>query len=195
MSELLSLQTLLVVCIGIGLSAACGFRVFLPPLVLGIAQRMDVPLTDLAPEWLGSVPALIVLGAAGLFEIGAFYIPWLDNVLDTIASPAAVLAGVLLTAGLLDDLDPMWRWFIAITAGGGAAGITQSATVITRGLSTATTGGLANFLLATFEWVAAILLAVVAVLLAPLAVLLFIAVVVWLFRALARRRQQKLAPA
>lgn len=195
MGDLFSLETAMLLCVGIGLSSAAGFRVFLPPLALGIAQRLGLPLTDAAPAWLGGWPALVGLGAASVIEVGAYYVPWLDNLLDTIASPAAVVAGVLLSAAMLTEIDPVWQWSFAVIAGGGAAGVTQGATVVTRGLSTATTGGLANFLLATFEWVASLLFAILALLLAPLAVALFVLVVVWFVRALGRRRARRVAGA
>src|SRR5262245_37849782 len=104
------METFLSVAIGIGLSAACGFRVFVPLLVLSIASLSGhLPL---APgfEWVGTTPALIGLSVATVLEILAYYIPWLDHALDTIASPAAVLAGTLATASLVTNMDPFWKW-------------------------------------------------------------------------------------
>lgn len=191
MDDVLTLETGLLLCLGIGLAAASGFRVFIPPLALGIAQRADVPLVNEAPSWMSSWPALIVFGAAALFEIGAYYIPWLDNLLDTIASPAAVIAGVLLTAAVLGEVDPVWQWSLAIIAGGSAAGVTQTATVFTRAVSTGTTGGCANFLVATMELFGAVLFVVLTFLLAPLALALFVGAVVWLAIAWKRRSRRK----
>jgi hypothetical protein len=190
-ADLLTLETAMALCLGIGLSAACGFRVFVPPLALGIAVRLEAPLSGAAPEWIGSMPALVLLGVAVLVELGAYYVPWIDNLLDTIASPAAVVAGILLTAGLLSELDPVWRWSLALIAGGGAAGITQGATVITRGLSSATTGGIGNPVVSTVENLGAVAMSLLAIVIAPLAVLLFVAVVVWFVRVRRRRRAQK----
>jgi hypothetical protein len=188
MDELISPHTLMALCLGIGLSAAAGFRVFVPPLVLGIAQRMGAPLTESVPDWVGSWPALIVFGSASLIEIGAYYVPWLDNALDTIATPLAVIAGVLMTGLVLDDLPPLYGWTLAVIAGGTAAGVTQAATVMTRAISTGTTGGLANFLVSTAEALLAVTFAVLAVLIAPLVLVALALSVIWLVRALRRRR-------
>ena len=178
----------------LGSRASCGFRVFVPPLVLAIAQRLDVPVTDSAPEWLGSWPALIVLGTAATVELFAYYIPWLDNALDSVASPAAVLAGILVTAGVVGEMHPAARWGLAIVGGGGAAGVAQAATVFTRALSSATTGGLANFLVSTLELISAVVMSIMTLLLAPLALLFLVVLIVWLVRVLARWRARRRAP-
>lgn len=174
------METFLSVLIGVGLAAAAGFRVFIPLLGVGLAARFDVlPLAD-SFEWMGSTPALITLAAATLLEIGAYYIPWIDNLLDTVATPAAVVAGVVLTAAVITDLDPMLRWTLAIVAGGGTASIFQGITAGTRGISTATTGGLANPLVSTGEAVLSGVLSLLAVLVpvvAAVAVVLLLALV------------------
>jgi hypothetical protein len=36
--------------------------------------------------WLGSDAALVAFATALVVEIGAYYVPWLDNALDTIAT-------------------------------------------------------------------------------------------------------------
>src|SRR3954468_14384011 len=112
------MPTLVAICAGVALAAACGFRVFLPLLFMAIAAR--IKLVPLSPHfaWLGSNTALILLGVATVVEIGAYYIPWLDHALDVIASPTAVGAGVLAVAALLPTDDPAIRWALAIVAGG-----------------------------------------------------------------------------
>ena len=80
------METLIGVFIGIALSAACGFRVFVPLFVLGIAGRVGhVPLAG-DFHWITSTVALIALGTATVVEIVAYYVPWLDHALDTIAT-------------------------------------------------------------------------------------------------------------
>jgi len=145
------METILSLLIGMGLSAACGFRVFVPLLVVSLASRSGH--LDLASgfEWMGSDAALIAFAAATVLEIAAYYIPWVDNLLDTVASPAAVVAGTLVTASLVSDMSPFLKWSLAIIAGGGIAGLVQGTTVVTRGASSAGTGGLANPILATAE--------------------------------------------
>jgi hypothetical protein len=146
-------STLLAICLGIGLSAACGFRVFVPLLAMSLAARGDTPMIDLASgfEWISSTPALFAFATATALEIGAYYIPWLDNLLDSIASPAAVVAGTISTAALITDMDPLFAWSVAIIAGGGTAAAVQGLTVIARAASTVATGGLGNPLVSSAE--------------------------------------------
>jgi hypothetical protein len=137
--------------IGIGLSAACGFRIILPFLVLSIVAINHV--IALAPEfqWIATRPALIAFATAALLEIAAYYVPWLDNLLDTVATPLAVAAGTLATAAVVSDIPPLLKWSVALLAGGGMAGIVQTGTVLLRGMSTVSTGGAGNFAIATAE--------------------------------------------
>src|SRR5438105_11528773 len=134
------MQTVLSLCAGIGLSAACGFRVFVPLLIMSVASASG-HLT-LAPgfEWIGSSPTLITFSVATALEIGGYYIPWLDHLLDTMATPAAIVAGTIITAAVVTNMSPMLKWTLAVIAGGGAAGLVQGTTVLARGLSTASTG-------------------------------------------------------
>src|SRR2546423_1350380 len=129
------METLLSLLIGIGLSAACGFRVFVPLLILSIASLTGHVTLASSFAWLGSYPALIAFAVATCLEIAAYYVPWIDNLLDSIATPAAVVAGTIITASLVAHLDPFLRWTLAVIAGGGVAGLVQGATVLTRGAS------------------------------------------------------------
>jgi len=168
----LVMQTILGLMIGIGLSAACGFRVFTPMLVLSIAVKAGhVELAE-GFSWIGEWPALISFAVATLVEIAGYYVPWVDNLLDTIATPAAVIAGTVVTASCVSGMSPWFQWSMAIIAGGGIAGTVQTGTVLVRGASTATTGGLANFVVSTVEFVCALFAALLAVLIPVIAVLL-----------------------
>ena len=139
------------VALGIGLAAATGFRLFLPLLVLsGAAYTGHVSLNE-GFAWLGTPAALIMLGTAAVVEIAAFYIPGVDNLLDTVATPGAVIAGTIVSAAVMTDLPPMVKWTAAIIAGGGVAGITQGLTAMLRAKSTVFTGGLGNSAVATAE--------------------------------------------
>jgi hypothetical protein len=124
---------------------------------------------------MAGAPGLIALGVATVVEIGAYYIPWLDHVLDVIATPAAVIAGMVMTASVVTGLDPMLKWTLALIAGGGIAGTVQALTVGTRKLSLLTTGGLANPVVATGELFGSVVLTVLAIAL-PLAAF---AVIAW----------------
>jgi hypothetical protein len=180
-------QALLSIAIGIGLAAATGMRVFVPLLVLGVTARMEWLPLSAGFQWLSSWPAIIAFAVAAVFEVGAYYIPVVDNFLDLIAGPLAVLAGVVTTAAVVTDLPPMVRWSVAIFAGGGTAGVVQTLMSVVRLKSTALTAGFGNFIVATFELVASFAASLVAIL-APVIALLVLFVILGVFLALTRNR-------
>ena len=187
-------QALIAFSIGIGLAAACGFRIFLPPLILSLAARFEWVEIGADMLWLGDTWVTLILAAATLVEIGAYYIPWLDNLLDTIATPAAVVAGSSVMAASLDGMHPALQWSLAIIAGGGASGTMQVGTVATRALSTATTGGLANPLVSTGEAGACLACSLLAVFLPVLALVVvtgMLGLAVMLFVRWRRRRRER----
>jgi len=171
------MESLLALVVGIGLAASCGFRVFAPLLVASAATHAGYLDVAHGFDWLGTWTALIAFAVAAAVEIGAFYIPWLDNLLDTIASPAAVIAGVVLFAAVAIDIDPFLKWSLAIIAGGGSAAIVQGGTVLTRAASTGTTAGLANFMVSTLETVAGFLFSLMSIAVPVLTLILLIALV------------------
>jgi hypothetical protein len=180
------------VLIGIGLSAACGFRVFVPFLALSIANQLG--LLSLSPgfEWIGSDAATAAFAVATVLEISGYFIPWLDHLLDTVATPAAVLAGVLATASLLGDFSPFARWSLAIIAGGGVAGMVQASTVALRGLSFTATGGLANPAFSLLETLGAAGLSLFAILIPIVALALVVALILFvLSRALRKKTRME----
>jgi hypothetical protein len=192
------IETALSIALGVALAAAVGFRIFLPLLVASIAAYTGhLQLSD-SFAWLGTVPAVTMLGAATSAEIVAYYVPAVDNLLDAIATPAALIAGTLVSAAVMTDVPPLIKWSTAIIAGGGAAGITQGITTFLRAKSTLFTGGLGNPVLATGEWVGAILvslLALTAPFIALAAVVLLCAWAVRRVRKMLKRRQTALEPA
>src|SRR6266404_3447521 len=165
--EDLFMETVLSLLVGIGLSAACGFRVFVPLLIVSISAMSGHLVLAPGFEWLGSLPALIAFSVATCLEIAGYYVPWVDHLLDTIATPAAIVAGTLITASMVTDMSPFLRWTLAAIAGGGAAGVVQGTTVLTRGASFITTGGLGNPIFATIELGGAVFTSVLAIV-APL---------------------------
>ena len=170
------METFSSILLGIGLSAATGFRIFIPFLVASIASLLGyLPLSS-GFEWIGTYPALIAFGAATLFEILAFYIPWFDNILDTIATPAAFIAGGVLMVAVLSGIPPLYKWALVIIAGSGAAGIVQTGTALTRFTSSTTTGGIANPVVSTGEAGLSFLISVLAILvpIAAFFILLFL---------------------
>lgn len=155
---------------GIALSAAAGFRIFVPVLLAATAAKFE--LIQLSDDflWLASWPALLVLGVATLTEVLAYYLPAVDHALDVIGAPAAVLAGTLLTASLVIGIDEWLRWPLAIIAGGGAAGTLHAGKSLARGFTTLTTAGLLNPVLATSELLASLATAALALII-PVAVI------------------------
>ena len=167
--------------LGLGLAAASGFRVFIPPFLYGLFLRLDmvpisIPMTGIS-EWMASDIGLIILGVAMIVEILGYYVPWIDNLLDTIASPAAIIAGVMMMSSTLSDTHPALQWGASIIAGGGVSGTIQIGTVATRAVSTATTGGLGNPIVSTIEAGACIVCTILAILLPIIALLLVILLV------------------
>ena len=178
------MEIFLSICVGIGLSAACGFRVFVPLLGISVAAVAGHLKLAAGFEWIGTWPALACFLTATVAEVAAYYVPWIDNLLDTIATPAAVVAGTIATASVVTDMSPLLRWSLAIIAGGGVAALVQTGTVTLRGASTATTGGLANFAVSTGELALSTTMTVVAFMLPILAagcVLVLVAVAVRVF--------------
>jgi hypothetical protein len=171
---------------GLGLAAACGFRVFAPLLVVSMATRGEYLTLGENFEWIAGTPALVVLGVATLVEILAYYIPWLDNLLDTVATPAAVVAGAVLAASVVTGFEPWLKWTLAAIAGGGLAGSVHLATAGVRGVSTVMTAGLGNMVVSSIELVGAVGLSVLSIFL-PLLALVVIALTLVFVARRARR--------
>ena len=178
------------IVLGIALAAATGFRVFLPMLIVSGAAYAGHLQLDSSFAWLGTPSALTVLSVAAVAEVLAYYLPVIDNLLDTLATPAALIAGTIVSAAVMTDVPPMVKWTAAVVAGGGIAGLTQGLTGILRAHSTVLTGGLGNPVIATAELGGAILISFLA-LVAPAAavalVILFLLVAIRLLRRLFRK--------
>lgn len=183
------METMIAVSVGLGLAAAAGMRVFLPLFVLGLAGSSGV--VPLAPgwEWVASSAALLGLGTAMALEIAAYYVPWVDQALDVVATPAAVIAGMIATASVLVDVPPLLKWAVVIVGGGGVAGLTQGMSVLTRLKSTTLTGGMANPVVSTVEWLGALVVAAMAVLLPFIGLALSVLLLVYLVRRARRLRR------
>ncbi len=168
--------TLLSVLVGIGLSAACGFRVFVPPLVMSIAAISGHLTLGSGFEWIGTYPALVAFAVATVLEVIGYYIPWVDHLLDLIASPAAVVAGIIVAASTVTGMSPFLRWSLAIIAGGGVAGTVQALTGLTRVASTATTAGRGNPLVAPAEAMGSVAISVLAIVIPAVAAAAVVAI-------------------
>lgn len=189
------MEHLVPLCLGLGLAASCGFRIFVPMLGLSIAALTGHLELASGFEWIGTTPALVCFSVATIAEIAAFYVPWVDNALDTIAVPASVVAGSLLTASVVSEMSPLMKWTVAIIAGGGLAGLIQSGTMLIRGGSTVSTGGSGNFIVATLELIGALIGTVLAIL-TPILATIFVVILAGyvLFRFLNRPAKSLVEP-
>ena len=172
-------ETIISIIIGIGLAASVGFRIFVPLFALSLASFYGVIPLNETWEWIGSSTAILILGIATIVEILAYFIPWLDNLLDTIAIPLAAVAGTAVMVATVSNLDPTITWALAIIAGGGTATAIKGSTSTTRLASTATTAGIANPVISTVETGTSIVMAIFAIFLPILAIFLVI-IILWL---------------
>ncbi len=170
-------ESLVSIGVGLALAAAAGFRVFVPLLALSLAAQGGWVQLSPSFAWLATTSASVALATAMILEIAAYYVPFFDNVLDTLAAPVAVLAGIVASASLLTDLPPWLQYSIAIIGAGGTAGVVHASTSLLRLKSSAVTAGFGNPIIATLELMGSILIAVLA-LLAPVFALALAAVLV-----------------
>lgn len=176
------METIISVCLGIGLAASVGFRVFLPLFALSLASYFNVWQLNDSWLWIGSLTAIITLGIATLVEILAYYIPVVDNFLDAIAVPLAIIAGTLVMVSTMSDLNPITTWALAIIAGGGTAATIKSATGASRITSTVSTAGFGNPIVSTIETSASMLMTVFAIFLPIIAFVLVVFVLFAIFK-------------
>ena len=177
------------IALGVVLAAATGFRVFLPMLIVSGAAYTGHLSLDNSFAWLGTPFALTMLGAAALVEVLAYYVPGVDNLLDALATPAAFVAGTIVSAAVMTDLPPMVKWMAAVIAGGGTASFTQGVTAMLRAKSSILTGGFGNPVIATGELGGSVLLSLLA-LPAPLAAFAVVILLMWLAFRLIRQLGQ-----
>lgn len=181
----MNLETIVSICLGIGLASATGFRVFLPVFALSLASYFNIIPINESWAWIGGIPALVSFGAAMIFEIFGYYIPFIDNLLDTIATPLAAIAGFVVMASTLVDINPTLTTILAIIAGGGTASAMQGMTAMTRLASSVKTAGIGNPVVATAETGTAITLSTLAIFLPIVAVILVViifGVIYWIYK-------------
>ncbi len=186
------MDTILSIFLGVGLAASVGFRVFVPLFALSLTAYLGhIPLNE-SWMWVGSMTALIVLGVATIIEIFAYYIPWVDNLLDSIAVPLAAVAGTAVMVATMADLDPVITWSLAIIAGGGTATAIAGTSAATRLASTATTGGLGNPAVSTVETATAGILSVTSIFIPILAFVLTV-IIILIVRIFYKKLRRKTA--
>jgi hypothetical protein len=189
----MSIETISAVALGIGLSASAGFRVFIPLLVAGLASHFGILSLGDSFQWMSSTPALICFGVASILEVLAYYIPFVDNLIDTIATPLSVGAGTLLMTSVFPAESEWMKWVMGFIVGGGAAAAIQSGSAITRLLSSQFTAGTGNLVVSTTEGVAAtgfsILSLVIPIFVAILIIVFIIIIIRTLYKRLLKRRE------
>lgn len=181
---------------GLGLSSAAGFRVFIPLLVMSVAGHFSPGSVPIGEDfaWLTSWPAMLLLGTATAAEIGGYYVPWVDNLLDSIATPAALVAGTVITASAMPEMNDSLKWAFAAIAGGGSAGVVQTGTVLLRAASTATSGGLANPVVSTAEAGGSLLTAILAIVVPVIAVTILLVIAIWVLMKLFSKKDKTPPP-
>ncbi|MCB1309162.1 MAG: DUF4126 domain-containing protein [Leptospiraceae bacterium] len=185
----MTLEFLQAFILGVSLAAACGFRVFVPPFIVSVAALLNwIPMAD-SFAWLDTPEAAIALGLATIIEVIAYYIPWLDNLLDILATPVALVAGTIMLAAQLTELDPVWTWSIAAIVGGGSAGIVQILTVLFRTLSSTLTGGLGNPFISTAEGFLSLASGVLAIVSPYIALILLLSIIFLIGNRVLNRRK------
>lgn len=187
----MTIETIISICLGIGLSASVGFRIFLPLFALSLASYFDVWQLNESWQWIGSSAALITLGVATIIEIFAYFIPYIDNLLDTISVPLAALAGTAIMLSVVADLSPVITWSLAIIAGGGTAASISGTSSATRLASTVTTGGLGNPIVSTIETGTSVVMSIVSIFLPILAIILVVIILSIIFRVYKKFKSSK----
>ena len=176
----MSKETIVAVAIGIGLAASCGFRVFVPMFVASIAAKIGIFPVSEGFQWLAGWPAILCFGSATIVEILAYYIPFIDNLLDTITTPLAIGAGTLLLTSVLPVDNDMLKWTTGFIVGGGTAAAVQGGSVMTRLASSKLTAGSGNAVVATGEHAAAFGTSVLSLFIPLIVVVIFILLITYL---------------
>ena len=176
------METIISICLGVGLPASVGFRVFLPLFALSLASYFNLWELNASWLWIGSLTAVITFGVATLIEIVGYYIPFVDNLLDTIAIPLATIAGTAVMVSTMVDLNPLITWSLAIIAGGGTAATIKSAAGTSRITSTVSTAGFGNPLVSTIETGTSIIMSILAIFLPVVALILVLLILFAIFK-------------
>lgn len=175
-------ETIISIFLGIGLAASVGFRVFLPLFALSLVSYFNLLELNESWQWIGSLAAVITLGVAMLVEIGTYYIPFIDNLMDTIAIPLATVAGTAVMVSTVADLSPVVTWALAIIAGGGTAATIKSATGATRLTSSVSTAGLGNPIVTTIETGSSIVMTILSIFLPVVGFIMVIVILIVFYK-------------
>lgn len=150
------------ILLGLALATATGFRIFLPMFFLSLASHFEWIALPEKLSWLEGETALIVLGMAMVIELVSYLIPGVDNIMDVIDTPIAVIVGVLVVFSVV-EVNLMMEWILAIVIGGVVPAVLKAFKATIRGAITVMTGGLGNGFFSVFEALSSMFIVVVAI--------------------------------
>ncbi len=179
------------ILLAFGLSAACGFRIFIPPLTYGLLYKAGLVQLGDGWYWIGSDWVIAVLALTAIIEITGNKVPWLDNLLDAIATPTAIIAGTTLSAASLSEVDPGLKWMLSLMSGVLVTGGFQFTTVGLRGLSSVFTGGFINPIISLIEDIISLIISISIILFPILGILIVILIALFLRRIYMRLKKRK----
>ncbi len=168
------------VLLGICLSAAAGFRIFIPFLVLSVTSYLGWIDYGSAASWLVSLPFLIGFGFVAAMEIAIYYNPWIDNMLDLISTPLSFFAGVILMLSVMPDINFILKCVIGIVCGGGTALNIRLLSLKARALSSFFITGIGNRIITTIETVSSVIISILAIY-TPFAAVILVCFIVFYF--------------
>lgn len=170
------------IALGIALSACCGFRIFIPMLAAAIGAYNHWFNFSADMQWLGTVSAIVCFATAAAVEVGAYYFPFLDNILDAMAAPLAIAAGTVLAFAILPAAgnEPLLRWVMALIAGGSTAGTIHVGTGLLRLFSTKATLGVGNPVVASGENAVAVTASILSFIVPLIIASILLLVVTWI---------------
>lgn len=176
------MDLILAICVGIALSAAAGFRVFVPLLFTSVATHFSWITLSGGFEWVGSTPALIAFLVATIIEVLANYIPFVASGLKMLLTPLAILAGILLMASFIGEMDPFLRWAVSTVAGGGTAGLAHTTLATLKGMGETITLGILTPIISIIENMVAAVIPILVFLAPFLAVIITVVIALFLMK-------------
>lgn len=150
------------ILLGLALATATGFRIFLPMFLLSFTSHIGWVTLPQKLSWLEGETALFVLGVAMLIELVSYFIPGVDNIMDIIDTPIAVIVGFLVVFSVI-EVNSMMEWILAVVIGGIVPAVIKACKATIRGGVTLLMGGLGNGLFSIVEALASILIVVISV--------------------------------
>lgn len=168
---------------GIVLAAAAGLRAFLPLAAVSWAVRLEWIAPHEAFAWLGSTTAVVIFTVAVAVEVAGDKVPAVDHALDAIESFLKPLAGALVVAAPLIELDPLYGLVLGLVTGGALAGGIHILKAKGRLVGNFLTFGLAAPVLSLIEDAITLALVVLAILLPVVALALAIGLAIAILSA------------